>query len=225
MKERDDHIEPEDHQMTHRHSTNHARRGRALASLVAASTLVALAPAVAAAQSESPDCMAIVAEMLGPDPSAGAIRASAGCPSTGPVTLANRWTRLGTRSPAERVALVEASSEMRDARLYEAVFEVVRDQAYGRSDRLAGLRVLVGYAEESGTGVIQQGQVYDARAAELSAGRLTDLPATSLGRNVLGESVRDDIGRELSVLARLDGDPEMRRAAHRASEKLGHSRR
>jgi hypothetical protein len=207
--------------MTHRNPTN-STRGRALTSVFAASALLALAPALATAQSESPDCVAIVAEMLAPTPSAGAIRASAGCPATGPVTLANRWTRLGARTAAERAALVEASAEMRDARLYDAVSNVVRDEAYGRSDRLAGLRVLPVYAEESGTGVMQQGHVYGARAAELSAGRQIGVPTSTTGSNALPATVRDDIARELSQLAREDRDPEVRRAARRAGEKLGY---
>ena len=210
--------------MTHRIPTN-STRGHALTSVLAASALVALAPAPATAQSESPDCLAIVAEMLAPSPSAGAIRASAGCPSTGPVTLANRWTRLGTRTAAERAALVEASAGTRDARLYDAVSDVVRDEAYGRSDRLAGLRVLTVYAEESGTGVIQQGQVYGARAAELSGGRQDEATSTSASGNALAPTVRDDIARELSRLAQEDRDPEVRRAARRAGEKLGRFRR
>ena len=208
--------------MTHRLPTKSTPRGLALAALITASTLVALAPAPATAQSESPDCVAIVAEMLAPAPSAGAIRASAGCPSTGPVTLANRWTLLGARTAAERAALVEASAGLRDARLYDAISDVVRDQAYGRSDRLGGLRVLAGYAEESGTGVIQQGQVYGARAAELSGGRQDEAASSSTGGNALSPTVRDDIGWELSQLASEDHDPEIRRAARRASEKLGY---
>jgi hypothetical protein len=200
-------------------------RARALASAITASALVALAPTPAAAQSESPHCVAIVAEMLAPNPSAGAIRASAGCPSTGPVTLANRWTQLGARTAGERAALVEASAGMRDARLYDAVSDVVRDQAYGRSDRLAGLRVLTAYAEENGTGVIQQGQVYGARAAELSGGRQDEATSASASGNALAPTLRDDIARELSRLAREDHDPEVRRAARRASEELDHSRR
>ena len=192
--------------------------------MITASTLVALTPALATAQSESPDCVAIVAEMLAPAPSIGAIRASAGCPSTGPVTLSNRWTLLGARTAAERAALVEASAGLRDARLYGAISDVVRDEAYGRSDRLAGLRVLAVYAEESGTGVIQQGQVYGARAAELSGGRLEATSASATG-NALAPAVRDDIGRELSRLAREDNDAEVRRAARRVNEKLGRSRR
>jgi hypothetical protein len=210
--------------MTHRLPTKSTRGERALASFLAASTLVVLGPTLATAQSEAPDCMAIVAEMLAPDPSAGAIRASAGCPSTGPVTLANRWTRLGARTADERAALVEATTWLRDARLYEAVTAVVRDEAYGRSDRLAGLRVLAGYAEETGTGVIQQGQVYGARAAELSGAREILEGTTMAESNALRDTVRDDIGRELSQLAREDRDPEVRRAARRASERLGDRR-
>jgi hypothetical protein len=210
--------------MTHRLSI-YSTRGRALASVITASALAALAPALATAQSESPDCLAIVAEMLAPAPSAGAIRASAGCPSTGPVTLANRWTRHGARTAAERAALVEASAGMRDGRLYDAVSAVVRDEAYGRSDRLAGLRVLAGYADDGGTGVIQQGHAYGARAAELSAGRQYDVPAATAGSNALPATVRDDIVRELTRLAREDRDPEVRRAARRAGEKFGYLRR
>jgi hypothetical protein len=204
--------------MTHRIPSR--RRGRALAQLIAASTLVAIAPTLSAAQSEAPDCVAIVEEMLTPTPSAGAIRASAGCPSTGPVTLANRWTRRGLRSAGERAALVEASTFMRDARLYDAVTAVVRDDSYPRSDRLAGLRVLVDYAED-GIGVIQQGHVYDARAAELSAGRQSSATASVAGSTALQPGVNDDIRRTLARLAREDHDPDVRFAAKRASEKLG----
>ena len=193
--------------------------GRGLFHLMAASGLVAAAPTPASAQSEAPDCVAIVAEMLTPAPSPGAIRASAGCPSSGPVTLANRWTRRGKRTSAERAALVEASTWMRDARLYDAVFSVVRDDSYPRSDRLAGLRVLTGYAEE-GTGVIQQGAVYGARAAELSAGRVSDASATVAGGTALPPSVGDDIRRELARLAREDRDPDFRYAAKRARATL-----
>ena len=66
--------------MTHPDSTPRTPRGLALAPLLLASTLGLLAPSIAAAQSDAPDCIAIVAEMLTPTPSAGAIRASAGCP-------------------------------------------------------------------------------------------------------------------------------------------------
>ena len=209
--------------MTHRFPTE-STRGRAL-TLIAASTLVALAPSHATAQTEAPDCVSIVAEMLAPTPSAGAIRASAGCPSTGPVTLANRWTRRGSRSAAERAALVEASGWMRDARLYDAVATIVRDDSYPRSDRLAGLRVLAGYAAESDIGVIQQGHAYDARTAELSAGRQTNAATTVAGSNALRSTIRADVGRELARLAREDRDPDVRHAAKRASEKLGYARR
>ncbi len=208
--------------MMHQFPTESMRRGHALASLLAASTLVCFAPALASAQSEAPDCVGIVAEMLTPTPSTGAIRASAGCPSTGPVTLANRWTHRGPRSAGERAALVETSTLMRDARLYDGVSAVVRDDTYPRSDRLAGLRVLVGYAEESTTGVIQQGHVYGARAAELSAGRQIDAPPPTVNDNALRPTVRDDIGRELSRIAAEDRDPDMRYAAKRAREKLGY---
>jgi len=204
--------------MTHRIPSRRTI-GRALAQVIGAASLVAVAPAPAAAQSEAPDCVALVAEMLTPTPSAGAIRASAGCPSSGPVTLANRWTRRGTRTSAERAALVEASTWMRDTRLYDAVSSVVRDGSYPRSDRMAGLRVLVGYAEE-GTGVIQQGAVYGARAAELSGGRQTDAPRVA-GSTALPPSVSDDVRRELARLAREDRDPDVRYAAKRASETLG----
>ncbi|HEU4721410.1 MAG TPA: hypothetical protein VFS59_08610 [Gemmatimonadaceae bacterium] len=197
------------------------RRGRALASVLAAAALAASSPRGAAAQSDAPDCVAIVAEMLAPAPSAGAIRASAGCPATGPVTLASRWTRRGARAAGERAALVEASSLMRDARLYEAVSAVVRDAGYPRADRLAGMRVLVGYADEE-PGVIQQGQVYGAKAAELSGGRPADATMTVAGSNALPPTVREDIKRELSRLAREDKEPDVRWAAQRACESLGY---
>jgi hypothetical protein len=181
--------------------------------------LIVLAPSMVAAQSEAPDCVAIVAEMLSTSPSAGAIRASAGCPSTGPVTLANRWTRRGARTATERATLVEASSWVRDARLYDAVSRVVRDESYPSLDRRAGLQVLVGYAERYT--VSQQGQARDAKATDHSSAR-RDESATISGSVPLRPTVRDDIRRDLSRLASDDRDPDVRWAARRAGESLGY---
>src|SRR4051812_30784881 len=90
--------------MTHPHSTSSALRGHLLLPLIAASALVVLTPGLAVAQSERADCVAIVAEMLAPSPAPDAIRASAGCPVTGPVMLAQHWTRRGARGAEERAA-------------------------------------------------------------------------------------------------------------------------
>jgi hypothetical protein len=207
--------------MTHQDSTSRTPRGFALAPLFIASMLGLIDPRLVAAQSEAPDCVAIVAEMLSPSPSAGAIRASAGCPSSGPVTLANRWTRTGTRSAAERAALVEASSLMRDARIYEAVLGMTRDGSRPVADRLAGIRVLLGYADDGG-GVIQQGQARSARPA--AAPRVPNAGSSSLVRGSVAftPDMRSDVKRELYRLAAVDRDPEVRAAAQRASVSLGY---
>jgi hypothetical protein len=180
--------------------------------LLVSSMLGLFVPGVAAAQSDAPDCVAIVAEMLTPTPSTGAIRASAGCPSSGPVTLANRWSRPGVRSATERAALVEASSFMRDARIYQAVLGLTRDETRPVADRLAGIKVLVGYADAGG-GVIQQG-VPNARSAgpsNLVQGSVTFTP-----------DMRSDVKRELYRLAAVDRDPDVRFAAQKASATLGY---
>jgi len=207
--------------MTHPHSTQSTTRDHALASLFVAAMLAVLAPGIAAAQSEAPDCIAIVAEMLAPSPSAGAIRASAGCPSTGPVTLANRWTRRGARTATERTTLVEASSLVRDGRLYDGVSSVVRDGSYPVADRLAALRVFVSYADQ-GFPVSQQGQARGAKATMASPARHADASSVT-GTVPLRATVRDDIRRELSRLAREDREPDMQWSAKRASESLGFS--
>ena len=199
--------------MTHQDSTSRSPRGFAL---FVASMLGLLDPSLAIAQSDAPDCVAIVAEMLTPSPSAGAIRASAGCPSSGPVTLANRWSRVGVRSATERAALVEASSLMRDARIYEAVLGMTRDGSRPVADRLAGIRVLLGYADGGGT-VMQQGEARGAtpapvvRSASLVSGSVTFTP-----------DMRSDVKRELYRLAAVDRDPDVRAAAQRASASLGY---
>jgi hypothetical protein len=66
--------------------------------------------------------------------------------------------------------------------------------------------------------------VYGARAAELSGAREILEGTTMAESNALRDTVRDDIGRELSQLAREDRDPEIRRAARRATERLGDRR-
>jgi hypothetical protein len=200
--------------MTHQNSTSSTPRGFALAPLFVASMLGLLDPGLAAAQSDTPDCVAIVAEMLTPAPSAGTIRASAGCPSSGPVTIANRWTRVGTRSATERTALVEASSLMRDARIYEAVLGMTRDASRPVADRLAGIHVLLGYAD-GGSMVMQQGEARGAKPAprpvSLVKGSVTFTP-----------DMRSDVKRELYRLAAVDRDPDVRFAAQKASESLGY---
>ena len=180
--------------------------------LFVGSTLGLLAPRAVAAQSDTPDCVAIVAEMLTPTPSTGAIRASAGCPSSGPVTLANRWSRPGVRSATERTALVEASALMRDARIYQAVLGLTRDENRPVADRLAGIKVLLGYADAGG-GVIQQGapNARSAAPSNLVKGSVTFTP-----------DMRSDVKRELYRLAAVDHDPDVRFAAQKASESLGY---
>ena len=200
--------------MTHTESTSKAPRDVALAPLLIASMLGLLDPRLAAAQSDAPDCVAIVAEMLTPSPSAGTIRASAGCPSSGPVTLANRWSHVGPRSSAERSALIEASSLMRDARIYQAVLGMTRDASRPLADRLAGIQVLLGYAED-GHSVMQQGEALGAnpapRPASLVKGSVSFTP-----------DMRSDVKRELYRLAAVDRDPDVRFAAQKASESLGY---
>jgi hypothetical protein len=199
--------------MTRLNSTSSTPRGFALAPLFVASMLALFGPRLAAAQSDAPDCVAIVAEMLTPAPSPGAIRASAGCPSSGPVTLANRWARVGPRSATERAALIEASSLMRDARIYEAVLGMTRDGSRPAADRLAGIRVLLGYADGGGM-VMQQGAARGAPSA----------PSASLvkGSVAFTPDMRSDVKRELYRLAAVDRDPDVRIAAQRASESLGY---
>ena len=209
--------------MTHPDSTSRTPRDFALA-LFAAMTLGLLAPRTAAAQSEAPDCIAIAAEMLTPTPSAGSIRASAGCPVSGPVTLANRWTRRGARSATERTALVEASSLTRDGRLYDAILGVTTDEARPVADRLAGIRVLLDYAGPgAGFSVSQQGmaQPRDAKPAAALAQR-KGLPANLVDGSVpFPSTMRADVKRELYRLANNDTDPDVRYAAQKASKSLG----
>jgi hypothetical protein len=207
--------------MTHPDSTRRTQRDAALALIFVASTLGLLDPRPAAAQSDAPDCIAIVAEMLTPSPSAGAIRASAGCPSSGPVTLANRWTRSGPRSATERTALVEASSLMRDARIYDAVLGMTRDESRPLADRLAGIRVLLGYAEE-GHGVMQQGQSREARPTSAPTPRSAGSAALVRGSVTFTPDMRSEVKRELYRLANVDRDPDVRFAAQKASESLGY---
>lgn len=196
-------------------------RGLALAPFIAALSLVALVPQRAAAQSESADCLAIVAQMLRPSPEADAIRAAATCPLSGPAVLAERWARRGDRSATERAALVDASSAIRDGRVYDAVSSVVSDDLHPIADRMAGVRVLVEYAEEGFT-VSQQGQALGAGQIVARDARRGNVSSAIAGSVALPLAVRIEVRRELARLALMDHDPEMRLIAQRASEKLGY---
>jgi hypothetical protein len=208
--------------MTYPDSTPRTPRALALA-LFIASTLGLFAPRIAAAQSEAPDCLAIVAQMLTPSPSAGAIRASAGCPSSGPVTLGSRWMRRGARSATERAALVEASALMHDGRLYDAILGVTKDESHSVADRLAGIRVLLGYAgaNAGGFSVSQQGLAQGAKPAAAPTAKAQ--PSMTVDGGVaLPPTVRADVKRELYQLASNDDDPDVRYAAKKASASLGY---
>jgi len=205
--------------MTHLTSTSTVRTGRVLPALLVA--LALCGPRIATAQSDAPDCVAIVAEMLTPSPSAGAIRASAGCPSSGPVTLANRWSRPGRRSAGELSALVEASSLMRDGRIYDAVLGMTRDESRPLGDRLAGIRVLLGYAAE-GRGVIQQGESRGAKPAAFSSAASAGRTTTVTGSVAMAPDWRSQVKQELYRLAAVDRDPDVRYAAQKASDSLGY---
>jgi hypothetical protein len=205
--------------MTPSHSHHRTPRGLALAPIIAVSALVALVPQRAIAQSESAECLAIVAQMLQPSPAPDAIRASAGCPVSGPTTLAERWTRRGARSATERAALVEASSLLRDSRIYDAVLAVTRDEGRPSADRVAGIKVMLDYAG-NGYAVSQQGEAHGATPARASRQRSAD---TSIDGSVaLTPGVRSDVKRELYRLANVDRDPDVRAAAQRGSESLGY---
>ena len=206
--------------MTHPDSPSRTPRAFAPA-LLAVAMLGLLLPRVAAAQSDAPDCIAIIADMLTPTPTAGTIRASAGCPSSGPVTLANRWTRVGPRSATERAALVESSSLLRDSRIYEAVLGVSRDASRPTADRLAAIRVLLDYAD-NGYMVSQQGEAHDVKPAAAPAAARAESAAAINGSVALTPGVRSDVKRELYRLASVDRDPDVRRAAQKGSESLGY---
>ena len=211
--------------MTHQDSTSRTPRGYAPIALFVASTIGLLTPRIAAAQSDAPDCIAIVAEMLTPSPSAGTIRASAGCPSSGPVTLANRWKRRGARSGAERTALLEASTLTRDGRLYDAVLGITKDESRPLADRLAGIRLLLAYAGDgAGFIVSQQGQAQarDAKPAAAFAERNAERSTTVDGSVAFPPTMRADVKRELYRLANNDTDPDVRYAAQKASASLGY---
>lgn len=207
--------------MTHPDSTPSARRTLALSALLAVATIGLLLPRPAFAQSEAPDCIAIIADMLQPTPSAGVILSSAGCPSSGPVTLANRWMRPGARSATERAALVSASSLLRDSRIYDAVLGITRDAGRPTADRLASIRVLLDYAD-NGYMVSQQGEARNPRSPAAPAGRRVDSSTSISGSVALHPGVRSDVKRELYRLASVDRDPDVRHAAQKGSESLGY---
>ena len=94
---------------------------------------------------------------------------------------------------------------------------MTRDASRPVADRLAGIKVLLGYAD-GGQMVMQQGEargakpaVAPAHSASLVKGSVTFTP-----------DMRSDVKRELYRLAAVDRDPDVRAAAQRASVSLGY---
>ena len=106
---------------------------------------------------------------------------------------------------------------MRDGRIYHAVLGMTRDASRPVADRLAGIQVLLGYAEDGHT-VMQQGEARRAKPATAPA-RSASLVKGSVS---FTPDMRSDVKRELYRLAAVDRDPDVRIAAQKASESLGY---
>lgn len=197
-----------------RYLTLTSSRARALS--LSLTVLLAAAPfAHASAQRETTDCLSIVDEMLSDSPAPETIRDAAECPASGPVTLASRWTRRGWRDDLERAALVEASSSLRDGRLYDAVLHVAHSRAYQREDRMAALQVLAAY--------------YDPRYSSMGTASRSDrailvalrTPVHQLDGSILPRpTYRREIREELMRMGDRDRDQSVRDEARRVAHTL-----
>lgn len=100
------------------------------------------------AQGEPPICQtvsrAVETGVAGKPP----LTALADCRESGPPSLALLWERRAL-AETDLPKLVEASSRLRDDRLYESVSGVARDETQGTPKRLAALQTIAAYFEQS----------------------------------------------------------------------------
>jgi hypothetical protein len=95
---------------------------------------------------------------------------------------------------------------------------MTRDGSRPVADRIAGIQVLLGYAEDAHS-VMQQGEARGTRPVVAAPPRSASLVKGSV---TFTPDMRSDVKRELYRLAAVDRDPDVRFAAQKASESLGY---
>jgi hypothetical protein len=193
------------------------RKMRTLLALFAAAVAIPATATTLWAQTEPVHCRRAVVELRTDPGNTAAIRSASGCPSSGPTALAVMWIQRAAADDATRAALVEASSSLRDTRVFDAVAGIAtaRDRPVG--DRLAALQVLMRYYNRR----------YVPSVEDLTSGppgspitRRVGGPAPVNGSSPLAETTRGEIGALLSMLASSDGDSTLRGAALRLRQRL-----
>ncbi|MGH7627726.1 MAG: hypothetical protein ACREOJ_20720 [Gemmatimonadaceae bacterium] len=138
------------------------------------------------------------------------------CPSSGPEALAEVWDRHEKRDAHARAMLIEATSALRDARLFERLVNVATTAGYGDTNRVAALVVLVRYEHPDYAPSVHDLMAVRTPPPFLSAPsiprRLDGAPPMD-GTFALPDSAGRTLGRTLYSLARREPDGPVRRAA------------
>jgi hypothetical protein len=171
-----------------------------------------------AAQDEPRDCAERSAIVLRSKPERRIPNLVLYCPVSGPITLAQLWSRSKGMTPEERSELRHVSGSMRDARLFEAVLGVVRSPRFALEDRFAALSVLLQYYDKS-YGAIDAGFLADSGSFKLVP-QMTHAPAQFHGAQKLPGDARRMIAEEVAQRAWTDEDETFRRVAHRVRAAL-----
>jgi hypothetical protein len=186
-------------------------RIRVLANVLPTATLLlGVASGTAFAQPEHSGCTARAAKLRSDLGSTGAIWDAAQCLASGPTALAAVWKRNGVGSSEARDVLVEATSSLRDTRLFEVIVGVATDGSRPSTDRLAALQVLMRYYNPSYAPTVD-----NLRTAPewSSVARRLDGPAPINGTSPLGDSARAQIATTLARLGASESDTTVRKAA------------
>ena len=168
------------------------------------------ASGAAFAQAEHASCHARATELRNHPGSVSAIWDAARCSASGPGALAEVWKRNGVGSSEARNVLVDATSSLRDTRLFDVIVAVATDGSRHSMDRLAALQVLMRYYGPSYAPSID-----NLRTAPewSSVARRVDGPLPIDGTSPLGESARPRIASTLARLAASESDTTVRKAA------------
>jgi hypothetical protein len=183
----------------------------AIANVVLTATLlVGVASGAAFAQAEHASCHAKATELRNHPDSAGTIWDAARCSASGPAALAEVWKRNGVGSSEVRNVLVDATSALRDTRLFDVIVGVATNEDRPPMDRLAALQVLMRYYNPSYAPSIE-----NLRTAPewSSVARRVDGPLPIDGSSPLGDSARARIASTLARLGASESDTTVRNAA------------
>jgi len=189
-------------------------------SMFVAVALLLTITGISGAQVEGRECGNIVEQLRDGERRVAAMARVSLCPMTGPAALATLWKEATTSSKTERHALVEATANLKDGRLFSAAANVATDGGRSVADRISALQVLMRYYD---TRYAPSFEALTSPHAERNVSLRIGGPRTVDGSVPVPATANRQIGELFAQLASsAEGNATVREAARVLRERLAH---